>query len=95
VLQANEGKEKLSVEDIQNNIFMNLMSVIQSIDGIEDRNLISEWIRSAGANHIDRIAGYLDDINNWGLDLTSTLVCRDCGEKFDVELPLNPISFFS
>jgi len=95
VLQANEGKDKLSVQDIQNNIFMNLMSVIQSIDGIEDKDLISEWIRFAGANHVERIAGYLDDINEWGLDLTSTLTCRDCGEKFDVELPLNPISFFS
>lgn len=95
VLQANEGKQKLTVEDVQQNIYMNLMSIIQSVDDVTDRKFISEWIRAIPANYVEKIANNLDDINDWGLDLTVKLHCKDCGEVFDVELPINPISFFS
>jgi hypothetical protein len=34
-------------------------------------------------------------MNDWGPKQTVELVCKDCGEKMDVELPLNPVSFFT
>lgn len=95
VLQANEGKKKLSVDDVQNNIHMNLMSIIHSVDGITNAAQISEWIHAIPASYVEKIANNLDEINDWGLDLTVKLACKDCGEVFEVELPINPISFFS
>lgn len=73
----------------------NLTSIIKSIDGIEDKELITQWLRMAPAPYIAQIDRVFDKANEWGVNLVSELKCRDCGEIYKVEVPLNPISFFS
>ena len=90
----NKDKKTLTVEDIQQNIHINLMSVIKSIDGITDKDKIAEWIHAAPSSYINKIAEQIDSLNEWGLDLDLTLACKDCGESFTAELPINPIVFF-
>lgn len=94
LMQAN-NKDLPTAEDIQLNMISNLLNMIHDVDGITDKELIREWVRSAPAPYISAIANALDTSNEWGPKFEQEVVCRDCGESMTVELPLNPVNFFS
>lgn len=93
--QMNAGKTELTPDDIKANIIFNLVNLIESVDGITDRKLIEEWARSLTTPQQNRITDVIETMNEWGPASTTSLKCKDCGEQMDVELPLNPISFFT
>jgi hypothetical protein len=95
ILRANEGKKELSADDLKNNLIMNLLNVIKAVDGIEDKALIRQWIEVAPAPFATKIAEAIEKTNEWGPNTEIEIKCKDCGEIFTVELPINPISFFS
>lgn len=94
LLQDNQHKKELTAEDLKRNLEKSVSNVIKSIDGIEDKYLILEWIKKAPSPYIDKIADAIEKTNDWGPENIVDVQCRDCGEIFKVELPLNPISFF-
>jgi hypothetical protein len=94
LMQAN-NKDLPTAEDIQRNMIQNLLNMIADVDGITDKKMIQEWIIGAPAPYIGAIASALDTSNEWGPKFEQEVVCRDCGEKMIVELPLNPVNFFS
>lgn len=95
LLQANENKKEFSAKDVQNNLIMNLLNITQSVDGITDRKLIEEWLRGIPPTWVGTITDAIDKINDWGPVLERKVKCKDCGEEMDVDIPINPISFFS
>lgn len=95
VIKQNETKRELTADDMTRNLKMMLLNVIDSVDGISAVNLISEWIDSLTSPMINRIADKAEDVNDWGPDVSWELTCKDCGEKFSVDIPLNPVSFFT
>lgn len=95
LFQMNANKQELSAEDVKANIVFNLMNLIESVDGITDRAMIEEWVRTLTTPMQNRITEVIEKMNDWGPASTSNLKCRDCGEQMEVELPLNPISFFT
>lgn len=95
LLQANESKKEFTAQDLQDNVISNLLNLIDNIDGHSDRELIREWITSVPVTYINRIADKVDQLNNWGPQISVPVGCRDCGEQMEVEIPLNPINFFS
>jgi hypothetical protein len=44
---------------------------------------------------INRITNAASELNDWGPEQITTLKCKDCGEEMKVELPMNPVSFFT
>jgi hypothetical protein len=94
LMQAN-NKDLPTAEDIQVNMINNLLNMIGDVDGITDRAMIEEWVRSVPAPYIGAIAGALDTSNEWGPKFEQDVVCQDCGKIMTVELPLNPVNFFS
>lgn len=95
LFQMNAGKTELTADDVKANIIFNLVSLIESVDGIADRKLIEEWARNLTTPQQNRITDIIETMNDWGPSQTSKLKCKDCGAEMDVELPLNPISFFT
>jgi hypothetical protein len=95
LFQMNLGKTEYSAEDTKKNLVFNLTSVIDSVDGITDKGQIEEWIRALSTPFHNRITEAIERTNGWGPAQTTTLQCRDCGEEMPIELPLNPISFFT
>jgi hypothetical protein len=95
ILRANEGKKELTAEDLKNNLIMNLLNVIKSVDDISDKKMIKEWILAAPAPFATKIAEAIEKTNNWGVNTEVQIQCKDCGEVFTIELPLNPVNFFS
>lgn len=82
-------------EEIQENLMDNLLNMIQDVDGITDKALIAEWIKSVPTTFISKIGDKLEGANKWGPSFDRKVGCKDCGQEFVVELPVNPITFFS
>jgi hypothetical protein len=95
LFQLNAGKREFTPDDQKRNIVFNLVNVIESVDGETDRAKIEEWVKKVPSPFHNRITEAIERTNEWGLKQTSTITCKDCGEAFEVELPLNPISFFT
>jgi hypothetical protein len=89
------NKDKPTIEDIQSALVDQLLNMIRSVDGISDRALIAEWVSSIPSPYVSTIADRLTAANEWGPLFDREVKCRDCGEDFLVELPVNPVSFFT
>jgi len=94
LLQAT-NKDVPTALDIQENMVKNLLNMIDNIDGISDKAMIKEWVESAPAPYISDVADALDSSNEWGPKFEQDVICKDCGEVMTIELPLNPVNFFS
>jgi hypothetical protein len=95
LFQMNAGKKELTPEDVKQNIVFNLVSLVESVDGITDQALIEEWVKQLTTPQQNRITSVIEKMNDWGPANTRKLKCKDCGTEMDVELPLNPINFFT
>lgn len=95
LFQMNTGKETFTDEDIKKNVVFNLVNLIESVDEITDKKQIEEWVSKITTPYQNRIAEAIEKTNDWGPDQTTKLKCRDCGGEMTVDLPLNPISFFT
>lgn len=95
LFQMNTGKTEFTPEDQKKNIVFNLTNVITSIDEVTDKGFIEEWVRSTSTPYQNRITEAIERTNDWGPVNGTTLTCKDCGANIEVDLPLNPISFFT
>lgn len=94
LIKHNQGKVELTVEDQKFNFRTMLSGMIESVDDITDPKLIAEWIDALQSTFTSRLTSKLDEVNNWGPSMKWNTTCKDCGEVFEVELPINPVSFF-
>lgn len=85
--QTPEQNSKLIIDSIAN--------VISSVDSYTDRAMIKEWLKQLPAGYVKQIIQKVDIESNWGIDQNTSVVCKDCNSSFNVQLPLNPINFFS
>lgn len=95
LLKANEGKEKITVDDMKANLIMMLTSVVVRVDDVTDPKHIKEWLSKIPSPWVNRIAEKIESINDWGPVMRWSGKCRDCNEEFEIELPINPVSFFT
>lgn len=89
------NKKELTTEDIKELAVVNLLSMIERVDDVSNPTFIEEWIRSLTTPMVNRITDAADELNGWGPEQSVTLLCKDCGKEMKVELPLNPVSFFT
>jgi hypothetical protein len=95
LLKENVGKEELGVETMKRNLMLMLSSVVQQVDEISDQTMISEWLAQCPTTWITRIAERIEKISEWGPALKWRGKCKDCGNDLEVELPINPVTFFT
>jgi hypothetical protein len=95
LFQMNTGKQEFTPDDIKKNVVFNLVSVIESVDDVTDKKQIEEWVKAVSSPYHNRITEAIERTNNWGPEQTAKIHCKDCKEEIEVELPLNPISFFT
>lgn len=95
LFHRSEGKKELTSEDIKELAITNLMCMIDQVEDVRDPKFIEEWVKTLTTPQINRITDAASTLNDWGPDQVVTLKCRDCGEEMKVELPMNPVSFFT
>lgn len=93
--QMNANKKEFTEEDIKKNIIFNLTSIIESVDDVTNREFIEEWVKALTTPYQNQITETIEKTNDWGPSRTVNLICKDCQAEMEVELPLNPISFFT
>ena len=95
LIKHNQGKTELTIEDQKLNFRNMMQGMVESVDGVSDPKLINEWLDELQSTFTSRLMSKMDDVNNWGPNMQWKTKCADCGETFDVELPINPVSFFT
>jgi hypothetical protein len=95
LIKANDANAKPTLKDEHENIMAMLLGVIDCIDNIRDPKLIAEWIKAAPVSYINRLGEKINSTSEWGPNLKWTCKCRDCQKDFEIELPINPVSFFT
>jgi hypothetical protein len=88
-------KDSLNEDDLKQIAVVNILSMIDNVDGVSDQKFIEGWVRRLTTPQINRIIESSKVLNDWGPSPNVTLKCKDCGEDMMVELPLNPVSFFT
>lgn len=95
LIKKNENKKNLSVEDQKENLITMVLGVVKSVNGITNQEQIEEWARKISQPMINIIAQRIDSIVDFGPDLKWKCKCPECGQEFSVEIPINPVSFFT
>lgn len=89
------NKPDMTLEEGSMNIINAMIDTIVSVDGVKDRVQIEEWLRNIPAGYVRQLTIKTADLSGWGIVTTDTIQCKDCGAAVEVDLPLNPINFFS
>ncbi len=95
ILQNAESKKEFTPEDLKEILLSNVLNIIQSVDDITDKVLIREWLSQLPVTLMNKLTGHVEKLNDFGPDLNQKMKCKDCGAEIEVELPLNPMNFFS
>lgn len=95
LIRLNENKKSITVDEQRTNLTLMLLGVIESIDNISDPKLITEWIQKVSTPIINKISEKIETVNSWGPTMKWTCNCKDCKTDFEIEIPINPVSFFT
>jgi hypothetical protein len=95
MFQMTGMSKEMTVDDVKKLSIHNLLCMIESVDEVSERALIDEWVRTLTSPQVEGITKAAQSLNDWGPDQIVTLKCKDCGQPMQVELPLNPVSFFT
>jgi hypothetical protein len=95
MFQKSGNKKELTPDDIRDMAIANLMGMIERVEDVTEPAFIEEWIKSLTTPMVNRITEAATELNSWGPPQTVELKCKDCGEQIVVELPLNPVNFFT
>lgn len=99
----NKSTPEEQVDHLKRTLIGILMSVIKSVEDtingeravITNRDFILEWLVALPAPMTNKLASKIDELNDWGISTVATVECKDCGAPFEVELPINPVNFFT
>jgi hypothetical protein len=91
VEQQRRQKKKIG-GDVDNIVTSRLLHSILSIDGIEDKNKISTFVRNMPARDSRMLRKHMDD-HEPGVEMKSWMQCPHCFEDSEVTLPIGA-SFF-
>lgn len=88
------GDKALSTEETLDRVMTGAAILIGDVDGITDRTMIVEWLRTLPIMWLRDISIAAADTTSWGIKFEVPLVCKDCKAELVVPTPLNPINFF-
>jgi hypothetical protein len=76
-------------------IISTIVSVVNNVSGVTNKEHIFEWARALPIGQRKKIQESLAALSEWGIEMKSPQVCKDCGEEITLSVSANPISFFS
>lgn len=91
--QELKGDDSTPEEELDMTVFV-IKSIILSVDEVTDDKMIEEWIKKIPAGWLGDLSDIIEKTSDFGPNFTFDTICKDCGEKVQIESPINPISFF-
>lgn len=95
LFQLTGNKKEFDEADIKLLAKTNLLSMIRKVNETENPEHIAQWIETLTTPQVTKITEHANKLNDWGLNHVVEIKCKDCGEIMNVELPLNPVNFFT
>lgn len=86
ILTTSEKQKKLGLST-ESNVTTNLLHSIVSIDGVEDRTKISNFVKMMPARDSLALRNYIRD-NEPGVEMKQETSCPSCGHSGEVVMPL-------
>ncbi len=72
-----------------------IVSVVKDVNKVDNKEFIKEWAKKLPLGMRRQIQEAITTVSDWGIEMTSTQICKDCGETIELRVSANPISFFS
>lgn len=82
-------------EQIVDFIMTTLLSVIESVNGVRNKDQIREWLEHIKAPEVEELQQSVAVANDWGTSYEYKFTCKKCKHESEVEVPLNPVNFFT
>ncbi len=96
IMQASDQTSDVDTpEKIAAGLYNSISKIILSVDGIDDKAMIIEWLSKIPPKMISQITSAIDKTTEWGPDFKTIITCKDCGQEESVQTPLNPLTFFT
>lgn len=86
IMMLNEKQKKLALGG-ESNVTTNLLYSVLSIDGVEDRAKVANFIKNMPARDSLALRNYVKD-NEPGIEMKQHTVCNACGYSEEVSMPL-------
>lgn len=87
--------DNANMVDVQRQLFDIMATVIDSVDEIKDHKMIYEWVCSIPREWFKLISDAIDKSSDWGPKGVLTAECPECKAPLILDVPLNPIVFFT
>lgn len=87
--------QNMEYEELRFKLFDILTTVIDRVDEVTNQTHIREWMRTIPDPWVKQINNVIVKNSDWGVKVTRTNKCKDCGQSIELEIDLNPISFFT
>jgi hypothetical protein len=81
--------------DLQKQLFDIMATVIDSVDEVKDSDQIYEWVCKIPRDWFKLISDAIDKSSDWGPKGVHKTKCPDCQADLELDVPLNPIVFFT
>lgn len=88
-------EDEMDLTAIQNNILKVMIDMIESVDDINDREMIAEWVMALPAGWVKFLSESIEQVSDWGVEFKAKVECKDCGQVVEMPFAANPVSFFS
>lgn len=94
--QKNVNNNLDSPDEVYQMFIDNLALNIKSIDGIENTDVIYDFLfKDADSTFQHNILDHIQAINEWGVEFKQDFVCDKCKHVNNIPIAINPVSFFS
>lgn len=85
----------IRAEKDTNAMLKTIQSIIRSVDSVTDKNDIWEWLQILDAPIVNELAENVEKTSNWGPSFEHKTKCKDCNKTITINVPINPVSFFT
>jgi len=80
---------------ISSTIIEGLAPALVDVDGVSEQGFIREWLETIPPPWVADLTHHVEQVNKFGLEFQSDVVCKDCKAALTLNVPLNPQSFFT
>jgi hypothetical protein len=95
LLQLSTTVDLDTAEQVSEMLDTTLLSIIRSVDGIKDKDMILQWLQKMPRQLKEDLSAKVESINQWGVEFTYSVTCPKCNKPAEHATSLNPTSFFT
>jgi len=89
------GIQDETPEELFDLFIKNLAVNIESIDNVEDQEMIVEFLKAQQRKFQMAVLDRIHKVNDWGVNFEYKHICKWCNKSENIPIALNPVSFFT